>query len=260
MTRRDFLALPLALALAPLARVHAAREERSAAFAVDVGVLYDMMTFHLAGTIDESVDRDGGRYEVRISGRGTGISNRVDSNGILRAGRWAPLRTRSVFLVRGRETRSDVAYDHDRRIIDYKSRSETFFLGRVRAVEDAVPIPPGTRVDDVFSATLNYADGLWPPESDGTFRTHVIRRRRGPREGPDDVEKTYHGELVPFVLKVAPDPETGKPTALFDLTRFSSWARESQPARIVFGPDRRPEAITSTLILGTSINIKIAAT
>jgi hypothetical protein len=50
----------------------------------------------------------------------------------------------------------------------------------------------------------------------------------------------------------------GRATALLDMTRFSSWAREDEPARIVFGADRRPESITASLILGTSLTIRIA--
>ena len=65
--------------------------------------------------------------------------------------------------------------------------------------------------------------------------------------------------LVPFVLRTTTDSATGRATALFDLTRFSSWAREDRPARIVFGPDRRPEAITTSLMLGTSVDIRIDA-
>jgi hypothetical protein len=40
---------------------------------------------------------------------------------------------------------------------------------------------------------------------------------------------------------------------------FSSWAREDRPARIVFGDDRRPELIASSLILGTTITIQLNA-
>jgi len=80
-------------------------------------------------------------------------------------------------------------------------------------------------VDDFISATLNYADGRWPPQADGSLQTHVIRRKKADDEGPDDVQTSYRAELVPFSLKVAPDPESGKLTALFDLTRFSSWAK-----------------------------------
>ncbi len=120
-------------------------------------------------------------------------------------------------------------------------------------------IPDGQHVDDAASAVLNYADGLWPQQSDGSLLTHVVRRRRPVNEGPDDVQKFYRAELVPFVLRVTSDPETGKPSALFDLTRFSSWAREARPARVIFGPDRRPELITASLMLGTSVNIRMKA-
>ena len=57
-------------------------------------------------------------------------------------------------------------------------------------------------------------------------------------------------------LRVGTDA-SGRATAALDLTRFSSWAREDEPARIVFGADRRPETITATLILGTSLAIRI---
>src|SRR5205085_6017633 len=116
----------------------------------------------------------------------------------------------------------------------------TFLMRRLRVAEDVLPLG-GEHVDDAVSAILNYADGRWPPEADCRFRNRLIRRRRPANEGADDVDTTYRAEFIPFVLKVDVDPETRKPTALFDLRGFSSWAREDQPARIVFGADRRPE-------------------
>jgi len=83
-----------------------------------------------------------------------------------------------------------------------------------------------------------------------------VRRQRPEKEGPDDVSQAYRAEIVPLAMKVASEPETGKAAASLDLTRFSSWAKERQPARVVFGPDRRPESITASLILGTSITIR----
>ena len=74
---------------------------------------------------------------------------------------------------------------------------------------------------------------------------------------PDDVDRRYRAELVPFELRVTTEAG-GRATALLDMTRFSSWAREDEPARIVFGADRRPESITASLILGTSLTIRIA--
>jgi hypothetical protein len=259
LSRREFLALALALLAAPARAARAAMETHQGRFAADVGILYGALSFHLAGTIDEAIDRVAGRYAVTIRGQGTGITNAVDSTGLLREGRWAPLKTSSLFVVHGRASRVDLAFDYGRRAIEYHSRSETFFLRRLRVADDVLPLPEGIHVDDVVSATLNYADGLWPREPDGTLMTRVVRRQRPAGEGPDDVEGRYRAELVPFVLKLVPDPGTGRATALFDLTRFSSWAREDRPARIVFGPHRRPEAITSSLMLGTSVAIRIAA-
>jgi len=56
---------------------------------------------------------------------------------------------------------------------------------------------------------------------------------------------------------VAVDAETHKPVARFDLTRFSSWARQSQPALITFGGDRRPETMNLPMILGTSVQVSL---
>jgi hypothetical protein len=257
MDRRRFLILALAAGLAPVRVARAATEERTGTFEADVGILFGALSFRLAGTIREAVDRPAGRYDVTIRGQGDDITNAIDSSGSLRDGRWAPGRTRSVFLVHGRESRTDVAYDWTRRTIEYHSRSETFFLRRVRQADDVVSVPEGMHVDDVISATLNYAEGLWPPQPAGSLLTHVVRRHRPTGEKPDDVRKAYRAELVPFVLRVTTDPATGRPMALFDLTRFSSWARESEPARIVFGTHRRPETITSSLMLGTSVAIRI---
>ncbi len=111
-------------------------------------------------------------------------------------------------------------------------------------------------VDDVVSATLNYAEGRWQPEPDGRLITRVVRRQRVLGERPDEAGGRYRAELVPFELRVETQP-AGRATALLDLTRFSSWAREDEPARIVFGADRRPEAITASLILGTSLAIRL---
>lgn len=257
MNRRQFLTLPLALLLAPLPSGGAAAESRKAAYDVDVGLLYNALSLELAGTLDEAVDRVRGRYEMKAVGQGTRISNRIESRGILREGRWAPVQAASWFQVAGREARSEFSYDYARGMVEYHYRGETFFLRRQRVADDVVAIPSGLHVDDIASALLNYADGLWPAQGDRTFSTHVVRRRRPENEGPDDVQTFYRAELVPFVLRVTSDPETGKPAALFDLTRFSSWAREGRPARVVFGPDRHPELITASLMLGTSVNIRV---
>jgi hypothetical protein len=256
MNRRRFLTLPLALWLVPLGRVLAAGTPRKGDFAADVAILYGAFTLHLAGTVDEVIDRTAGRYDVTINGEGTRIANRIQSQGVLRNGRWAPVRTTSWFQVVGRESQTTLLYDYGAGTADYRFRGETFLLRRVRVAQDVLPLG-GEHVDDAISAILNYAEGRWPADADGRFRTRLIRRRRPANEGPDDVDTTYRAEFLPFVLRIDADRETGKPTALFDLRGFSSWAREDRPARIVFGADRRPELIASSLILGTSITIHL---
>jgi len=202
--RRDFLVLPLVFLLAPLARAYAAAVAHSAPYRVDVKLLYGALTYRIDETLAESIDRTTGRYEVSMTGEGDGIINRIESTGALRQGRWAPLRSRSFFSVKGRESRADITYDHAARTAVYHFKGETFFLRRLRVVDDVVPMPEG-----------------W------------------------------------LVLKVAVDAETRKPVARFDLTRFSSWARQSQPALITFGGDRRPESMSLPMILGTSVQISL---
>jgi hypothetical protein len=218
-----------------------------------------MFTLHLAGVMDEVIDRAAGRYDVTIIGEGSRIANRIESHGVLRGGRWAPVRTTSWFQVVGREARTDLLYDYAARTASYRYRGETFLLRRQRVAEDVLSLP-AAHVDDAISAILNYAENRWPVEADGSLYTQLVRRHRPANEGPDDVDKLYRAELVSLVLKVGPDPESHKPTALFDLSPFSSWAREDRPARIVFGPDRRPELITSSLMLGTSVTISLRTT
>jgi hypothetical protein len=257
IARRDFVTLAIAFLLAPGGRLGAEPVARRGTFAADVGILYQMMTFHLEGEIHETVDRAAGRYEVRVSGEGDGIANRVESAGRFRDGRWVPLRGASWFQVRGRESRVRVTYDYDQRTIEYHAKGETFFIRRMRVVDDTVALPVGATVDDSISAALNYRDGYWKPGPDGELRTHVVRRRRNPNEGPDDVARVYRAELAPLALKLEHDPASRKASALLDLSRFSSWAREDRPARITFDHERRPALITGSMILGTSLTIRL---
>jgi hypothetical protein len=207
--------------------------------------------------VEESIDQEAGRYAVRVTGQGDGIANRIESRGVLREGRWAPLQTASWFQVRGRESRTQVAYDYGRRTVEYHARGETFFLRKLRMVDDVVPLPDGMVVDDALSASLNYRDGYWRPQPDGRLRTHVVRRRRSDNEGPDDVARSYRAELLALELRIEPDPETRRPSALLDLSGFSSWARRDRPARIVFDEARRPALITGSMALGTSLTIRL---
>jgi hypothetical protein len=251
--------LPLALALTPLARAVAAPDLLRGSYHVDAGILYNTLSFELTGTVQEAVDRTAGRYEIKAEGQGARIANRLESRGIRRGGRWVPVQGVSWFQVAGRQSRTETAFHYDRRQIEYHFRGETFFMRRQRVADDTMAMP-STHVDDVMSAILNFADGLWPADADGIHRTQVLRRKRPAGEGPDDVQGGYRAELVPFELRVETDRETGRPAALFDISRFSSWAREGRPARIVFGEHRRPEQITASLVLGSSVHIRLKST
>jgi hypothetical protein len=256
LSRRHFLTLSLALLLAPGAR--ASGETRRLRYECDVRVLYGALRYRLAGDIEERVDTARGTYEVTIAGEGTGFANRGKSSGVFRDNRWAPLAGESWVKIAGREGRAEIAYDYERRTAHYRSRAETFFLGRVREVDDVVAIPPQARVDDMVSAILNRATGHWPPSPGGVLETHMVRRRRAPREGEEEVQGQHRAELVPVALKLVPGPVPGKHTAAFDLARFSSWAVPGSPAAIVFGTDGRPETVTSRLMYGTTFSIRFA--
>jgi hypothetical protein len=250
--RREFLTLWLGLVLGPRPEAWSAPARSRQPYTLDVGVLYDLFTFHNAGGVEETVDRAAGHYDIVIAGQGSGLQTRVHCVGRWRDGRWVPTRTESRFLVRTRENRTDISYDFERGTIAYRARAETFFLGRERLVDDLVAMPAGERVDDGISALLNYQDGYWPPDAHGMYRTLVVRRARAKGERPDDVQAGgYRAELVPLAFKLEGS------TALFDVTRFSSWASEGSPARITFGPDRRPVEISGSLILGTRFRMQL---
>src|SRR5207245_968415 len=87
------------------------------------------------------------------------------------------------FTLHGRESQTQIAYDYDGRRIEYHARGETFFLRRVRVVDDVLTIPEGLHVDDAISASLNYRDGRWTPDAQGRLRTHIVRRRRSRASG-----------------------------------------------------------------------------
>jgi hypothetical protein len=257
LDRREFLALAFGFLMGGAEAAGTGVRTWRSPYTADVGILYDLFTFRVVGVVEENVDRGAGRYGVTIAGQGAKIANRIESQGRLVRGRWAPVRSVATFQVAGRESRSDVAYDWEARTIEYHARAETFFLRRRRAVDDTVSIPPGQHVDDAVSVMLNHADGQWPVGPDGRQHTLVVRRRRADTEGPDDVEASYRAELIPFALSVSTDA-AGVTTAHIDMTRFSSWARPDQPARVVFGPSGRPSLIASSLILGTSVAIRFA--
>ena len=94
LSRRAFLAAPLPLFLFPRAISAAPPGLQPFDFAVDVGVLFDMITFALKGTVIREIDPAAGRYRVTMTGEGDKISlhtrgQRRDPAGSLHARRAA---------------------------------------------------------------------------------------------------------------------------------------------------------------------------
>src|SRR5687768_13950766 len=100
ISRRGLLALPIALFLRRLTPAAAHPQVVKAIYTADVGILYDMLTLHLRGNIEETVDHAAGDYRVTATGAGPNIQNRFESAGVLRDGRWRPVRSQSWFDIR----------------------------------------------------------------------------------------------------------------------------------------------------------------
>jgi hypothetical protein len=266
LSRREWLAGILPLLLFP--RATAARAATTGTLAdatrqetgyrLEVGVLFGLLSFEVAGRVVETVDRAAGRYLVRIDGEGSGVRLRLEADGLLRDGRYRPVRSRSWHLLRGRENRLAIDYDYERGRIEYHAVGHTFFLGRRRQVDDAVALP-GAPVDDAVSACLNFAADRLDRGPDGAYRTRVVRRARPEHEGPDDVNPGgYRVEIVPLSFRVEEDAATGRLVAQVDMTRWSTWARSSRPAVLNFRPDRRIESVDSPLILGSRATLRFS--
>jgi hypothetical protein len=196
-----------------------------------------------------------------MEGQGTGLSTRTEASGVIRDGRFKPVETRAVHHFRNRQNTSTTTYDHIRQRAEIHAVTHTLLLGRRRQVDDILAIPPGRHVDDLISAELNFADNTLEHEADGTYHTWVVRRARADNEGPDDVSPDgYRAELVPLRFRPSPDAATGGQTALVDITRFSSWARPDQPARVTFGADRQLVSVQSLLLYGTTLRVRVTGT
>src|SRR5262245_34152754 len=108
LTRRRFLTVALGIWALPGGSPRAEVRGRRGAYAVAVGMLHDMLTFRLAGTVEERVDREAGQYEVIMVGQGPKISNRLEARGRLLEGRWVPVQSQGTFQMVGRESRSEI--------------------------------------------------------------------------------------------------------------------------------------------------------
>src|SRR5262249_14132688 len=227
-SRRCLLQMAILTAFAPRAGpVHAAeRTVKTYAYEANVGVLFNLLTYTLTGTVTADIDQANERYRVEMNGSGPGARARTESRGIIREGRFMPIETRSSHTVRGRDNRVTVTYDYSRRVADYHVRAYTFLMGRQWFVDDVVRLPEGQHIDDLISATISFAEHKLGADADGAFRVTVVRRARPQNEGTDDVSPGgYRAELATARFRAAPDAASGRLTALLDLTGFSSWAR-----------------------------------
>ena len=258
LTRRALLSgiLPFIFVAGRRLPLDAASQET--AYRLEVGILFGLISYEIKGRVIEEIDRAAERYRVRIDGDGTGISTHMDVSGIIRGGRFVPVRTRNAQTLRGRENRLAIDYDYERGRIEYHSVGYTFFLGRRRQVDDTVAIPKDGPIDDAVSACLNFAADRLERAPDGSYRTRVVRRSRPENEGPDDVSPDgYRIEIVPFAFKTEEEPGTGRLHAKIDLTRWSTWARSSKPAVLTFRRDRRIESVDSPMILGSRAMLRL---
>src|SRR3990172_2838961 len=115
LTRRAFLAASLPLLASPRATLGAAPARQIFNYSVDVGVLFNLITFALKGTVVKEIDHTAGRYRVSMNGEGDSISLDTEARGMIRKGRFMPVEIRSNSTIRGRESRLDMLYDHDPR-------------------------------------------------------------------------------------------------------------------------------------------------
>ena len=236
----------------------AAASPRSSDYRVDISMLWGVLRYSVTGSMVEEIDAAAGRYRVLITGAGTGVSSRIEAQGLIEpSGRHRPLEMKNAHSMAGRESWLSITYDYDRGLVDYHAVGHTLLLGRRRQVDDVVQLPEGRAVDDAVSAGLNFAAGYLERDATGTCHLFVLRRARPPGEGTDDVSPAgYRVEVVPVSLRVEPDAGTGNLTARMDVSGWSSWARPDQPARLVFTPDRRLESLEARLQFGSTIRMR----
>jgi hypothetical protein len=232
---------------------------RTFGYRVDISMLFDLLRYSVDGSMVEEVDANAGRYRVLVTGSGTGVSSRIEAQGLIDNGRYRPLELKSAHSFAGRPSSLSITYDYARGLVDYHAIGHTLLRGTRRQVDDVVALPPGEPVDDAVSAGLNFAAGRLERDPDGAYRLAVLRRSRPRGEGPDDVTPgAYRVEVVPVRFQAEPDPGTGKLIARVDMSGWSSWARADQPARLVFTPERRLESIESRLIWGSAVRMRLS--
>src|SRR5215831_15700735 len=107
LSRREFLALPLIGLLFPRVAVADGPERSVRRYEAEMGILFNLLTFKLSGTIVREIDRAAGRYRATMNATGAGITAGTENAGVIRDGRFMPTMTRGFHIVRGRENRVD---------------------------------------------------------------------------------------------------------------------------------------------------------
>jgi hypothetical protein len=260
LDRRSFLLGLAALSLGALVPgASGAGTRRTFPYRVDISMLWGVVRYSVAGSMEEQIDGEARRYRVLITGTGTGVESRIDARGLIDdTGRHRPLEMQNTHVLAGRESWLSITYDYGRGVVDYRSVGHTLLLGRRRQVDDVVALPAGRAVDDAVSAGLNMVAGRVDQDASGAYLMSILRRMRPSGEGPDDVTPgAYRVQIVPVRFRVEPNAGTGKLVARVDVSGWSSWARPDAPAQLVFTPDRRLQALEARLALGSTVRMQI---
>src|SRR4029450_1883726 len=125
LTRRQLLALPLGLLVLPRLASAETSIRKTFSYQADMGVLFDLLTFHVTGTVVEEIDYAAGRYRVVLTGEGSGVTHRTESLGMIRGGRFLPTASWSGGASRARENRSSPLYDYDRGTVNFHTLGHT---------------------------------------------------------------------------------------------------------------------------------------
>ena len=136
LPRRRFLTLSLLFLVRPRSASADVKGPLNRPYEVDVSVLFNLITFALKGTVVKEIDHAAGRYRVSMNGEGTASPCTPRRAGMIQARALHALEIHSHSTIRGRESRLDMTYDHDRGTVEYHSVMHTFFLGRRRQVDD----------------------------------------------------------------------------------------------------------------------------
>src|SRR5688572_26824230 len=95
---------------------------RSSDYRVDISMLWGVVRYVVAGSMVEEIDAAAGRYHVLITGTGTGITSRIEAQGLIEpGGRHRPLEMKNAHTLAGRESWLSITYDYGRQLVDYRA-------------------------------------------------------------------------------------------------------------------------------------------